>query len=209
MEIIGKPMIYHVINRLKKCKNVNNVILCTSTNPENDIIEEIGLKNGINVFRGSEDNVLERFYMCAKKYNSKNVIRCTGDCPLIDPSLIDKLVENFEANNFYHLNFRNKDITRNNNFPDGFDAEIFKFSVLEEAYLNDKSDFGIEHVSPYIVKKYGQNYFKIPGVDIDFKNFHYSVDTIQDFNKISEIYEKLYHKNENFSLYDVLKIKYN
>ena len=204
--IQNKPLIEHVINRLKRCKNIDKIILCTSINEENDILEYIANKLNINCFRGSEDNVLERFYKCAVKYQSKNIIRCTGDCPLIDATLIDMLVENFNNNQYEHLNFRNKDITRNNNFPDGFDAEIFTFKVLEDAYKNDDTDFGKEHVTPYIVKKYGKNYFQIPNVEkYDLDNFHYSVDTEDDFNKVEKIYNALYPKNEEFNLYDILE----
>ena len=203
--IVNKKMIEHQIERLKRCKNINNIILCTSTNIENNILINIANEMDIKYFRGSEDNVLERFYQCAKKYKSKNIIRCTGDCPLIDPSLIDLLCENFVKKKINHLNFRNKDITRNNNFPDGFDAEIFTFEVLEEAYKNDNSDFGKEHVTPYIVKKYGKNYCQIPNVEkYNLDNFHYSVDTEEDLKKIEEIYNELYPKNDKFSLYDIL-----
>ena len=204
--IINKKMIEHQVERLKRCKNINNIILCTSTNIENNILINIANEMDIKYFRGSEDNVLERFYKCAKKYKSKNIIRCTGDCPLIDPLLIDLLCENFVKKKINHLNFRNKDITRNNNFPDGFDAEIFTFEVLEEAYKNDNSDFGKEHVTPYIVKKYGKNYWQIPNVEkYNLDNFHYSVDTEEDLKKIEEIYNELYPKNDKFSLYDILK----
>ena len=203
--IVNKKMIEHQIERLKRCKNINNIILCTSTNIENNILINIANEMDIKYFRGSEDNVLERFYQCAKKYKSKNIIRCTGDCPLIDPLLIDLLCENFVKKKINHLNFRNKDITRNNNFPDGFDAEIFTFEVLEEAYKNDNSDFGKEHVTPYIVKKYGKNYCQIPNVEkYNLDNFHYSVDTEEDFKKIEEIYNELYPKNDKFNLYDIL-----
>ena len=203
--LCNKKMIEHQIERLKRCKKINNVILCTSTNSENDILIEIANNMGIKHYRGPEDNVLERFYNCAINFNTKNIVRCTGDCPLIDPSLIDLLCENFLEKNINHLNFRNKDITRNNNFPDGFDAEIFTFEVLEEAYKNEISDFGKEHVTPYIVEKYGKNYCEIPNVkQYDLDNFHYSVDTEEDFKKIEEIYNELYPKNNKFSIYDVL-----
>ena len=203
--LCNKKMIEHQIERLKRCKNINNIILCTSTNTENDILIEIANSMGIKHYRGSEDNVLERFYNCTLNFNTKYIVRCTGDCPLIDPSLIDLLCENFFEKNINHLNFRNKDITRNNNFPDGFDAEIFTFEVLEEAYKNDNSDFGKEHVTPYIVEKYGKNYCQIPNVEkYNLDNFHYSVDTEEDFKKIEEIYNELYPKNNKFTLYDIL-----
>lgn len=206
-KIGNKTLIEHIIMRLKKCNNIDNLILCTSINKENDILIDISKKYNIKYFRGSEDNVLERYYECAKEFKSKNIIRCTGDCPLIDSILVDELIEEFIKKKHNHLNFRNKDITRNNNFPDGFDAEIFTYNVLKEAYENDNTQLGKEHVTPYIVKKYGKNYFKISKIEnynINLSNFHYSVDTEEDFNKVSNIYNKLYINNKNFGLYDLL-----
>ena len=206
--IYNKKMIEHCIIRLKKCKNIRYLILCTSTNKENDILIKIAKKYNIKYFRGSENNVLKRFYDCSLYFKSKNIIRCTGDCPLIDPILIDKLIEEFNIKNYKHLNFRNKDITRNYNFPDGFDAEIFTFNVLKEAYLNDKTKFSKEHVTPYIVKKYAKNYFIIPSIKIynkiNLNNFHFSVDTENDLEKIRNIFNKLYPLNSEFGLYDIL-----
>lgn len=207
--IKGKEMITHQIKRLQKCRNINDIVLCTSTNTENDELISIANNLGIKSYRGSENNVLERFYKCAKNFKLKHVIRCTGDCPLIDYKLVDNLVEEYFKNEYKHLNFRNKDITRNNQFPDGFDAEIFAFDVLKEAWINDKSEFGKEHVTPYIVKNYGKNYFEIKNIkkyiNIDFNNFHLSVDTKEDFEKVEHIYDNLYPVNKNFDLYDILE----
>ena len=206
--IQDKNIIEHIISRLKKCQNIDKLILCTTDTSNDDIIEMIGKKNDIHVFRGSEHNVLERYYNCAKHYKSKNIIRCTGDCPLIDPLLIDNLIEEFHEMKFKHLNFRDKDITRNKHFPDGFDAEIFTFEVLEEAYKNDKSEFNKEHVTPYIVSKYGHNYYKIPNTErffVDYNNFHLSVDTEEDYKRVLEIYKAVYNKKTDFTIYDVLE----
>lgn len=206
--IQDKEMITHQIKRLQKCRNISDIVLCTSTNTENNDLISIANKLGIKSYRGSENNVLDRFYTCAKNFKLKHIIRCTGDCPLIDPNLVDSLVNEYFKNKYLHLNFRNKDITRNNQFPDGFDAEIFSVDALEEAWINDKSAFGTEHVTPYIVKKYGKNYFKIPKTEkytnIDFTNFHLSVDTHDDFVKVKYIYDNLYQQNNHFTLYDIL-----
>jgi len=208
LKIQEKSILEHMILRLKHCKNIDKLLICTSINPENDLIVDICNKTNTEYFRGSEKNVLDRFYKASIKYNARNIIRCTGDCPLIDHNLIDDLIKEFKLKNYNHLNFRNKDITRNNQFPDGFDAEIFTFDVLTEAWLNDKSDFGKEHVTPYIVKKYGKNYYKIPNIEkytnIDFNNFHLSVDTKDDFEKVKYIYDNLYPYNKDFNLYNIL-----
>lgn len=208
-KIQGKTILEHMIIRLKKCKYIEKLIICTSVSSENEPIVDICKANKIDYYKGDENNVLDRFYKASVYYNAENIIRCTGDCPLIDHNLVDNLICEFKRNGFKHLNFRNKDITRNNTFPDGFDAEIFTFQVLKEAWLHDNSEFGKEHVTPYIVNKYGMNYYKIPNVDrYDeqfFYNFHYSVDTKEDFNRVSRIYDNLYPDNQDFTIYDVLK----
>lgn len=213
LKIQKKTILEHMILRLKKCKNIDKLLICTSINTENDAIVDICNKTDVDCFRGSEKNVLDRFYKASVKYNADNIIRCTADCPLIDHNLVDDLITEFKLKKYKHLNFRNKDITRNNQFPDGFDAEIFSFEVLKEAWLNDKSDFGKEHVTPYIVKKYGKNYYKIPNIEkytkIDFANFHLSIDTIYDFEKVKYIYDNLYPNNKDFGLYDVLLFLHN
>jgi len=210
LEIKDKTLLEHMILRVKRCKNIDKLLICTSTNPENDIIVDICNKTNTEYFRGDEKNVLDRFYKASVKHKAKDIIRCTGDCPLIDHKLIDNLINEYKIKNYKHLNFRNKDITRNNQFPDGFDAEIFSFKVLEEAWLNDNSEFGKEHVTPYIVKNYGKNYYKILNTKkytkVDFDNFHLSVDTKDDFDKVKWIYDNLYDNNNDFNLYDVLDI---
>lgn len=208
MKIQNKSILEHIILRLKKCKNIDKLLICTSTNKENDDIVKICNSTDTSYYRGSEKDVLDRFYKASVEYNADTIIRCTGDCPLLDPKLIDNLIEEFKEKKYKHLNFRNKDITRNNMFPDGFDAEIFTSEVLKEAWLNDKSKFGREHVTPYIVEKYGKNYYKIPNIKkytkIDFNNFHYSVDTKKDFEKVKYIYDNLYPNNKDFGIYDIL-----
>ena len=90
--IQGKEMITHQIKRLQKCRNISDIVLCTSTNIENNDLISIANHLGIKFYRGSENNVLDRFYNCAKNFKLKHIIRCTGDCPLVDPNLIDSLV---------------------------------------------------------------------------------------------------------------------
>src|SRR3989338_126496 len=93
--ILGKPMLWHVVERVKRAKLINQVVVATSTNPEDKKIADFCKKNNIEVFRGSQNDVLDRYYQCAKKYHAKFIVRITADCPLIDSQLIDKLIRKF------------------------------------------------------------------------------------------------------------------
>ena len=119
-EICSMPMILFQINRLKKSKNINKIVLATSTNKEDDHLAQIVKESGNVVFRGELEDVLGRFYNCSKLYKPRNIIRITGDCPLIDPKIVDKVVNMyFKSDAEYVSNVFPP------TFPDGLDVEIF------------------------------------------------------------------------------------
>ena len=129
-EINSSPIIEIILKRLSKSTSISKVVVATTNSASDDVLGEIVSNAGFDLFRGSEDNVLQRFYECAKYNNAQNIIRITGDCPLIDPVLIDKVV------NLYFS--RSLDYCSNINpptFPDGLDIEIFKMQALEQAFL--------------------------------------------------------------------------
>jgi spore coat polysaccharide biosynthesis protein SpsF len=215
-EICNKPILKHVIDRLKKCNNINNIIIATTTNKKDDSIEKICINNKILYFRGSEDDVLDRYYKTAKYFKSKYIIRITSDCPLIDSNIVDRMVEYFLDNNanFLDIEYSNKESGAKGGFPDGTNPCIFSISDLEDAWKNSYSKNDREHVSPYMQRKYkSNNKFKIKLTqnyeNLNLKSLHLSVDTLFDYNLVNEIYENLYHKNQNFTIYDVLNFLNN
>merc|ERR1712072_1109200 len=151
----NKMVIEHVIERLHRCQNVNNIIITTTTNSEDDEIAKFCSNNNILFYRGSENNVLERYYQTALISSSDIIIRMTCDCPLIDPTIIDKMLANFiELNiDYYQPEYYNGNYA----FPDGFDCEIFTFEILKQAFLNATLPEEKEHVTPYIRKYYNYN----------------------------------------------------
>ena len=133
------------LKRLNKCKNVSKIIVATTDKPEDKVIYDYAIDRGFNSFRGSESDVLDRFYQAVRNEKSDWIVRVTSDCPLIDPFLVDKLI------NFAHNN--NRDYCSNSlieNYPDGQDIEVFKFSALELAWKNANLSSDREHVTPYI-----------------------------------------------------------
>ena len=144
-KVLKKPLIISLIERLKKCKKVDDIIVAIPDNKNNEPLFKFLKKNKVKVFRGSEKNTLSRYYYAAKKNKSDYIVRITSDCPLADPFLI-----------FNHFKFfkKNKPDYLSNNlslsFPHGFDLEIFSFNALFKAFKNAKSQYEKEHVTPFI-----------------------------------------------------------
>ena len=201
-----KIVLQHVIDRLKLSKYANEIIICTTQKREDDVISDFCLINKIKLYRGSELNVLERYYDTAKHYNTDIIVRVTSDCPLIDVSYIDMMIDHFLKSN---LNYLGPKYFGNHKFPDGFNGEVFWFDILEEAYLNAKDDQK-EHVTTYIINKYKKEDFIYPILykrykNLNFSNLHLSLDTELDYKIIQDIFKNVYLKKNNFTLEDVLK----
>ena len=146
-KIQDKPVIWHVINRVKKIKNVKQIVLITTTGDSDKILLDVAKQQNIFGFTGSENDVLKRHYDCAVKFNADPIIRITGDCPLIDPKLSSDILQFYLDNDFDYVSN-----TINPTFPDGLDTEIFSFSALEKAHLQSKLPSEREHVTTYFTK---------------------------------------------------------
>jgi len=197
-EICGKTVIEHIYNRVKQCKNINDVFFVI---PNNELQLEIFLsKHGIKYLTGDHDDVLNRFYESNKVVNADCVVRLTCDCPLLDYKIIDKVIEK-------HLKEEN-DITTNallgkETFPDGFDCSIFNKKVLNETYNKAR---GVErkHVVPYM---YGCGKYKIGHLkNRDIYDIRLTLDYPEDFQLIKLLYELCYEKNNFFGFEEIKEI---
>jgi len=128
-----KIVLDHVIDRVSRAKRIRNVIICTSTMEQDDVVFEHCKQRNIQCFRGSEQNVLNRYYETAKFYASETIVRLTSDCPLIDPVYIDKMIDKYFE---LELKYLGPKYYGQHKFPDGFNCEVFGFDVLKEAELN-------------------------------------------------------------------------
>ena len=183
LEIIeGKPLLFYVVERLKKTKSVGDIILAIPDSAENDALLKFAEENKIKCFRGSEEDVLSRFYFAAKENGSKDILRMCADRPLIDPKLIDFVAEKYFKSQVDYISTR-----INHTFPEGFTVEIFKFSALEEAFKNAKEPNHREHVTPYIYAN-AKN-FKIASVESkeDFSFMRLTVDEEKDVKFLKEV----------------------
>ncbi|MCD4760805.1 glycosyltransferase family protein [bacterium] len=203
MDICGKPVLMHVIDRLKVCKLLDKIVIATTTCIKENIIFD-AVKNYdeyLGLFRGSEENVLERYYFAAKKFDADIVLRVTSDDPLIDSSIIDDLIRTFlMSNSDYVSNSLNK------TYPLGLDAEVFSYNALEKAYYNANHVYELEHVTPYIIEN--PDKFKLLNVanDIDLSYLRWTMDTKEDFKFIDSVYKRIYPKKQLFSMDDVLEL---
>ncbi len=187
MNIDGVSLLHIHLERIKKSKKINKLIVATTFEPETDQIIKIASKHGASIFQGSTENVLERFYEAAKPSQPDYVVRVTSDCPLIDSEVIDAVIEKCIKEELDYCSN-----TLDPSFPDGCDIEIFRFSALEEAYQKANLLSEKEHVTPYIWKNstfFGGSYFKSANYyhPKNYSNYRLTVDEIADFDLISRL----------------------
>lgn len=214
--IEDKCVLQHVIDRCSNSIYINKIVVATTTNTNDDIIEDYCLKQKIYYFRGSENNVLDRYYNTALQFECDIIIRVTSDCPLIDVNIIDSMINYFFEKKLDFLQpqySRQGENGSSGGFPDGTNPQIFTFKILENTYKNAYSDFDLEHVCPYMIRNYSIDEFKIINIEfyktIDFETLHLSLDTQTDYELICKIFSILYKNDKNFTIYDVLKILNN
>lgn len=180
------------IDRIKHAKLVDELIIATTTNVADDSIETFAKENGIPFYRGSEENVLSRFYFAVKDRYPDYVIRVTSDCPLIDPSLIDELIQYTISNDFDYVSN-----TFVESFPDGQDIEVLKFAALEYSYKHALKKYEQEHVTPFIKENSdynNQSLFKVSNYaspDEQYGKVRMTIDQKEDLNVLNELVNKL------------------
>ena len=199
-EVNGKPLIEILLHRLSRAGKIDKIILATSKNKENNILAETVEKLGIEVFQGSEDDVLDRYYQAAKRYNPKFIVRITGDCPLIDPAIVDMAINQFEQTQVQYLN----NVTPPT-YPDGMDLEIFSFEALEKAWGKTKLPHEREHVSLYI--RNNDNFIKSYLMNkTNYGHERLTVDEPGDLKVVAGIID-FFWPNLDFSMNDIISLK--
>lgn len=191
-KVKGVTLLEYEINRVKKAKGIDKIVVATSDKKNDDKIEKLCRQIKVDCFRGLETDILDRYYQCALRYPEyENIVRITGDCPLIDPAIIDEVIAYFEKYNFDYVsnNFDIPGDTTKETFPDGLDVEIFKRAVLYESAQKAKLPSEREHVTLCMTKnkKYKKGNFS--GAN-DWSHFRLTVDTPADFAVIKFLIEK-------------------
>lgn len=201
LDLCGKTVLGHIIERVKKVENIDEIVVATTTKEDDILIVEETLKYGVKVFRGSEEDVLSRYYYAAKENEADVVVRITSDCPLIDPEVTQKTIDYYLRNKD---NFDYVSNTLERTFPRGLDTEVFSFKQLEVAYSKAKEKYQREHVTPFIYEN-SNNIFYYKN-DIDYSKYRWTLDTKEDFELISKIYEELYKEQHDFYFKDIIEL---
>lgn len=200
-KVLAKPLLSYELERLKRAKTLDQIVVATTTGPQDQQIVDLCKMENVLVFRGSEEDVLNRYYNAAKQFDADIVVRVTGDCPLIDPEVVDRVV-NFYLNHQYDYVSNTRLLT----YPRGLDVEVFSIKLLEKAVSEAKLPSEREHVTPYFYLH--PELFKIGNVacEIDLSKHRWTVDTEEDFQLITKIIETLYPKKSDFVMNDVLEL---
>ena len=199
MNLNDKPLIWWVISRLKRVKELDNIIVATTKKKEDDKLINWLKKNKINYFRGSSKNVLLRYYQCAKKFKGKIIVRITADDPLKDSSIISKLIKIFKKKNLDYISN-----TLKPTYPIGLDAEVFSVETLKSMNHFAKTNFDKEHVTQFLIRN--QNKFKVMNTEYkeNLSKLRLTIDTKKDYLNLQKFFKK-YIKNHNVSLKKLIK----
>jgi spore coat polysaccharide biosynthesis protein SpsF len=206
LPLLGKPLLTRMMERVINTKYNPMVVIATTIEQEDDIIEKLCIENNWQVFRGDKEDLLDRHYEAAKKYNADIILKIPSDCPLIDPAIIDRVLE------FFLVNKENYDYVSNlhpASYPDGNDVEVMTMKALTEAWRNASKKMEREHTTPYFWEN--PEKFRIGNVlwekELDYSMSHrWTIDYPKDYNFIKEIFESLYPSNQLFRLEDILNL---
>jgi glutamate-1-semialdehyde 2,1-aminomutase/spore coat polysaccharide biosynthesis protein SpsF len=201
-EIAGRPMLWHVVNRVRATRSVDKVIVATSNKSSDDAVAEFCIQNDIEFFRGHETDVLDRFYQTARHFNADVVVRITADCPLIDPQVVDRVVNTYLDGEYDYVTN-----TLRYTYPDGMDVEVFSFAALEKAWREARLPAEREHVTPYLRASGRFRVFNVENeVDLSKRHLRWTVDEPADLEFVRAIYARLGGDKQPFGLSDILEL---
>jgi spore coat polysaccharide biosynthesis protein SpsF len=200
--VMGRPLLEYQIERLKKVENVTDVVIATTISQNDDPIKELCKELHCSYFRGSESDVLLRYYETAIKFNAECIVRVNSDCPLIDPGVVEEIVE-------YYSNHNELDYVSNileKSYPIGLHTEVFSMKALRQANDNANSAIEREHVTPYIYRN--PDIFKLFSYSIedDLSKYRWTVDYPEDFELIRIIIMGLYPDKADFNMFDIINL---
>lgn len=201
LPLFGMPMLARQIERLKRSRRIDALVVATSDQAGDDAIAALCAESGVACFRGSLDDVLDRFYKAALQRHPATVVRLTGDCPLTDPEVIDNCIDFFREGDFDYASNAVEP-----SFPDGLDVEVMRFDCLAQAWREARLPSEREHVTPFIhsrPQRYRIGHYRN---DPDLSHLRWTVDEPDDLELVRSIYEALYPKNPTFSTRDILAL---
>lgn len=197
--ILGLPMVLRQIERLKRAQSINRLLVATSVGPEDDALASLCSEHGIACYRGSLSDVLDRYYQAARPWAPRHVMRLTGDCPLTDPEILDRLAAlHLSAGCDY------SSTALEPTFPDGLDAELLTYQALETAWKEASLSSQREHVTPFLYQHPERFSIRTLKHDVDLSALRWTVDEPSDLEFVTRIYEGIYPSKPDFGMTDVL-----
>lgn len=206
--IVGKPMLWHIVDRLGHVRAVEQIVVAVPSGPKDEPLRQFCKEQRILCCAGSEQDVLDRFYQVAKAYGGDPVVRITADCPLVDPALIQELIELYQSGKYDHVGVATgagAERLQEGRFPDGLDGECFSFAALDRTWRQATDPRDREHVTRYMwsnreLFRCGHLTSKQP-----YPKARLTVDHLEDFRLVTKIYESLYSAERPFLLGEVME----
>jgi len=200
LKIDNKRILEHLIKRLKKIKIKNKIIIATTKNKSDKIINKIAQNHNCYSFNGPSSNVLKRYYQAAKNFKLDVIVRVCSDSPFMDPSIVEKAIRIFKTKKYDYVSNIVKPT-----YPAGMSVEVFSFDTLKKVQNSKTNNLEKEHVTPYIYRNYKK--FKIKNFSIkkNCTNFKFSIDYLEDYKAAKALYKKILNK-EKYSYLTLIKI---
>lgn len=206
-DILGKPVLELLVERLRRAELIKEIVIATTIDPADDVIDKLSKKMRVGCFRGSENDVLGRVLGAAKQYDADIIVEITGDCPFTDPGVTTECIKMFLAGGYDYVSTGCLETT----FPNGLSVQVFPTKVLEEVSSLTQDPVDREHVSYYIYthpERYKLGNYRAPE-ELFWPELAITLDTPGDFELIKRIFTELYPKNPEFSAYDVVRFLRN
>ena len=201
--VLGKPLIGHLLERIRRSSEINKIIVAIPDEPGDNELNLYLQNYGCQVFRGSREDVLDRYYQTARLCNPALIVRLTGDCPLIDPEISDATIRHYKSKDFDYVS----NTLRRPVYPKGLDTEVFSLAALETAWKEAVLPSEREHVTPFLYKH--PERFKIGCLQPleDYSGERWTVDHAEDFTLIEKILQHFYPERPCFGMQDILEFK--
>ena len=212
LDLAGEPLVGRILERVKRCKSINEIILAIPTKKTDDILENLAIDYGIKVFRGSENNLLERYYQAAKFYNIETIIRFPADNPTPEPLEIDKIVKHHILKNPNGFSTNLCEINHSG-YPDGIGAEVFNLSLLKDLISGQKKIISLEHIHMNFIdyknsKSRDKEWCPISTIKCPERfarpDLILDVNTLDEYKYMKNLYEYLYPISKEFSIMDII-----
>ncbi len=201
--LAGKPMLAHILERIQAVEAIDQIVIATTTRPEDEAIVHLAQDLDVPVYRGSVEDVLDRFYQCARQIGAHTIVRITADDPFKDPQIIQEMLEHWQAAYPAYDYLSN---TLEPTYPEGLDIEIFTMEALEQAWREATLPSDREHVTPYIWRQPHRFRLFSWKQEEDLSHLRWTVDYPEDLAFAQAVYQRLYPQNPRFLMKDILAL---